>query len=938
MAQSRGRTQDELGIATIGDGYLCTTAGVALGLAELPPPDLALFDTTALQTWLTTYRQVLMTIPERIQLYTYTMAVDQRPWLRHLTTTQTQVPDQTSFVVLDDLCLALQQTMTRGTTQPVMRWILAVSTAQPLAPPAHWWGELDLRSLLGTTRRWPGDPVTEARTRTQRMLGTLLRLGHDPAPRLLTATEIRSLLGHALDPIGAQAHPVTIPDSAVRPLQRADPLPGTTIARGDLALARDSTAAAPTPGPDVVRPPWVAPPPPTTRTTDPAAPLVHWRWDRVRRAAPHTRQATITTDADLVAPSSVDRQPHAYVRSGQSYLRAYAVLALPRQVPPGLLGRLARVPGVQTTLVNHPVNRSVAKERMHQQLQAFGGTAQQERKRQTQPSVGTQVSDDADAKVSVDDTRQHQQALAQQTTGHHLFGLYLTVAAADLASLDAASRAVQDACDDVQVQVVRCDGAHWDGVLTTAPLGRDELAYLRETDTQTLTRLIPDSPPSTPMTTGTPLRFGTRAVPGQADPAGGAEVWIDVFGLISPLKVIIAGIGGGKTYLQSWLLAQRYAFGDCAICVIDPKDQEYRMLIDDLLGGTYVVLSEHSAVRFNPFMLPVGTPTELAALRATGQDLRADRASFLKQVIATEARLRGLPLSGRAEALLEEAILACYDQRGITHDPTTFHTDVPIFSDVVAWLTHQQADPALLDHLALFTSGILGRLFNTPSAVPLAIPPSRHRADVGVLGIDLSPIVRRNDETLSRIVPVLLSNLCISVGMLNATRRPTELVIDEGWTWLDSPTGSAMLEILGRLGRSLKLGCTVITQQVREFLIYRDGTPNMAGRTFLKNTETVVLLRQLRPSREDADATDDPIAMARQQFGLRPGEVQWLNQCQRDPAGNGATGLLLKGREAIPLHIPRASEPLHTWITQGSRGALAGRTLHTEEVADGTSA
>jgi hypothetical protein len=38
----------------------------------------------------------------------------------------------------------------------------------------------------------------------------------------------------------------------------------------------------------------------------------------------------------------------------------------------------------------------------------------------------------------------------------------------------------------------------------------------------------------------------------------------------------------------------------------------------------------------------------------------------------------------------------------------------------------------------LFTQGWLGRLINAPGTLPLALPASQLRPDVGVLGIDLS--------------------------------------------------------------------------------------------------------------------------------------------------------------------------------------------------------
>jgi hypothetical protein len=148
-----------------------------------------------------------------------------------------------------------------------------------------------------------------------------------------------------------------------------------------------------------------------------------------------------------------------------------------------------------------------------------------------------------------------------------------------------------------------------------------------------------------------------------------------------------------------------------------------------------------------------------------------------------------------------------------------------------------------------------------------------------------------------------------------------ELIIDEAWTILATEAGSSMLELVARIGRSLKVAATVITQQVREFLYRRVGdtlVPNEAGKTFLDNCETILLLRQLRPARAGQTADDHPVAMAAKQFGLTPGEMSHLSRCRLDSAG--ATGLLLVGREPIPLLIPRVPEPIHSTMIPHARG------------------
>lgn len=678
-------------------------------------------------------------------------------------------------------------------------------------------------------------------------------------------------------------------------------------------------------------PPWLPPPrPPALRlhsaqVIDPDAPLVTRR--QRRHGDPFIalvgglHERSVTTDDDLVAPASVDRGPVEYVRSGQSYLRSFAVLHLPRQLRPGVLVALMHMPGVQVSLVNNPLTRAAAKERLAQKAHQMGVSLAQ---------GGAESADEAQA---MKDIRRVLSAITDETSALHLVGLYLTVAGADLRELHERCRQLRAVCTDLQMQIVACDAQHWEGLLTTAPLGHDLLRYLFETDTPTLARLLPSSSTALQSGQGVPILYGVRAEGSGAGQAVGAPVLLDRFALHSPHQATIAATGGGKTYQQSFALLQRFAHGNCDICVLDPKDQEYRALLEGVMGGTYLVLSDQAEVQLNPLALPCGDTAVVERLTRIQVDLRARRASLVKQLVASESLARGVPLSGSAEAQLEEAILACYSRRGISSDPATFHAEVPDLRTVAALLAERDADPALGAALELFTQGLLGRLLHGPRTLPLAIPSSRLRRDVGVLGVDLSAFVQGQDQTLQRVIPALIADYFMTVAMRGSS-RPMELIIDEAWAVLNTAAGAQTIEMLARIGRSLGVAVTVITQQIREFLYRRVGdqlVPNAAGTTFLDNCETILMLRQLRPARAGAQDDDNPILQAARKLGLTPGEINWLSRCRRD--NDGVTGLLLVGREPIPLRIPRAPGPIHALIP-GAGGRVAALDDRDEEVPD----
>jgi hypothetical protein len=630
---------------------------------------------------------------------------------------------------------------------------------------------------------------------------------------------------------------------------------------------------------------------------DPHAPLITWTWGR----PPPARAADAPADPlGLALPWSVDRSGHDRVRVGQSYSSVFAVTALPRRLSPEAFHRLAVLPGVHMAVANHPQPRQRAKAYLSELARSLGVT------------ILTNADEHPDEEVALRDLRRHLQALAEERTAHHLVGWTIRVSGGTPEELAERVRTVRMTAADLHLGLTRCDYQHWEGVLATTPLGMDPLRMLRATDTPTLARLLPRGQAPFVGGRGAPILYGRQA----DGTGGGLPVVLDRFQLPSPHQAIIAATGGGKTYFQCLLLLQRYAHGGCTIAVLDPKGQEYRRLID-LLGGTYVVLSEQAAVGINPLAVPHGAAAA-ARLRAMDLDVRVQRASLMKQLISTEMRVRGRPLSGRDEALIEEGILAEYERRGMTADPATLHAEAPTFRDVARSLQEQPVSAEVQDALMLFCSGVLGRMLGAARTLSLAIPPSRHRPDVGVVGMDLSGFVQGHDETLKRVVPPLAADYLVMSAMHHPSDRVMEVVIDEAWTVLATEAGGRALETLARIGRSLRVGATVITQQVREFQYRREGgrlDPNLSGQTYLDNCETVVLLRQVRPARGGGDS-EHPVQQVGRQFGLTPGEMAWLSRCRRE--ADGVTGLLIAGRTPIPLWIPRAPEPIHTLILRAT--------------------
>lgn len=214
--------QDALGNIVVGEGYVLRDDNVAVALLELTPPDLRLYDADSLARLLEAYTNVLRICPDRCSLLTFAVPLDIQPLIRTLAQAQHNAADVRSYIILGALSDWMNLTWSALLHLRSVRWLVAVPSVAPETPPSGTWGELLPTAIVGQTTRLAGDPVAEALTRAHRLLGQFALLGIEPAPRLLPASSIRSLLRSAFDPVGwegDQRHTIDL----ARPFQVAAP-------------------------------------------------------------------------------------------------------------------------------------------------------------------------------------------------------------------------------------------------------------------------------------------------------------------------------------------------------------------------------------------------------------------------------------------------------------------------------------------------------------------------------------------------------------------------------------------------------------------------------------------------------------------------------------------------------------------------------------------
>jgi type IV secretory pathway VirB4 component len=599
------------------------------------------------------------------------------------------------------------------------------------------------------------------------------------------------------------------------------------------------------------------------------------------RAAGTRIQLGATTLADLLAPDGVDRRSHHMIQVGDSYLTTLELRGFPPMLPLAWLsdpGLGLDAPGMTVHQRIAPVPDALARRMLARSEDAALGTLAGDLQAGTNMDVDAQQGMEAAAALRRD--------LAAGADRLFQYAVTITIAAPDRAGMAARVDAVRLAAAQQGIVLGVAQFQQWEGYIQSLPLGHTEPGLLHDTSGQAAAMGMPTA------AAGLTRRSGGLPIVWGEEPRTGTPIIWDRWTATNPHALIIAESGSGKTYAMSGLLTQELALGEDALLILDPKFQEYRQLVT-ALGGAYISLSGKSGYHINPLELPRLTPERALAVAALEEDLLGQRIGVVKALIVRELKAMGTHVDAVGMAQIEAALAAAYEAYGVTADPRTFDQPMPTFSDVQGAL--QDVDMDLARALTLFTRGTVGDLFNHPSNIPTDNP---------LLALDLSALLRSNDEVLERVIPVIVMDFFVSVAINRPTGRRAHLVLDEAHALLHSEVGARTMQTIFRIGRSLQFKATVITQSLD------DLDSSEQTRVLLENARTKLVLGLNR----DSDAVARAVAI----LGLNEQEAAYLASC-RMLKGVGSTALLLADGERTPLMIPTWPEAIHQLITGRSR-------------------
>ncbi|MCP2341172.1 VirB4 family type IV secretion system protein [Actinomadura rupiterrae] len=575
----------------------------------------------------------------------------------------------------------------------------------------------------------------------------------------------------------------------------------------------------------------------------------------------------------IASGPAVDRRPGAPVGpSGMQVMArrlelpggvcaSFAVAGYPAEVAAGWLEPLLSYPGqLEIALHLEPVPAAVAAARLRRQR----GRLESERR----AAADHGRLQDPGVEAAVEDATELAARLARAEGRLFRIGLYLTVHAADPDELEAETARVRALAASLLLDAQPVTFRQWQGWVSCLPLGTDLLRMRRIFDTDAAAACFPFGSADLTGTRGpTSVLYGINLA------SSSPVVW-DRFAQENYNSVLLARSGAGKSYLAK-LETQRYLLAGVEAAVIDPED-EYAHLAEEL-GGAYVHLGAPQ-VRLNPFDLP----------SAAHPDALTRRALFLHTLAGV---LVGDQVPARARAALDTAIMAAYQQAGITTDPRTWRRPAPLLADLVEVLAADPDGAELAAHLVPFVRGTHRALFDGPTTT---------RPDAHLIVFSLRDL----PEELQPVGHLLALDWVWRRVTNPTDLRPRLVVVDEAWLLMQSVHGARFLHRLAKAARKYWVGLTCITQDVDDLL----GSD--LGRSVIANAATQILLRQ-------APQVIDRVAEV---FHLSAGEAAFL------AAAETGEGLLAAGRQRVPFKAI-ASDRDHQMVTSDPAERSAAQSL-----------
>jgi type IV secretory pathway VirB4 component len=496
---------------------------------------------------------------------------------------------------------------------------------------------------------------------------------------------------------------------------------------------------------------------------------------------------------DLIAPPAIEVD-FDYLKIGDRYFRTLFVAGYPRFVSANWLEPLISFDHtLDISMFIYPSQSTEVLENLKRKVGEMEATIQSDIKRGKviEPSV----------QVALEDALALQQELAKGAERFFQFGLYITIPAKSKEDLDKTTRQVESTLGSLLIVSKRAILQMEEALKTTLPMGQDRLVITRNMDTTSLATTFPFT--TSELSANEGILYGINE-------HNDSLVIFDRFNLENANTVVFGKSGSGKSYMVKLEIIRSLMF-DTEIIIIDPEN-EYEALTYTL-GGEYIRFNFNSATKINPF--------DLALLKDSGESELNQKVlslhGFFRIVMGT--------LTPTEDAILDQALILTYKQRGITPDPETQTKEPPLMEDLYKVLIGMENDTArgLADRIEKFVKGSLVGIFDRQTNFEI-------HNQLTVFSI------RDLEEALRPIAMYLILDYIWTRVRREMKRRI--LIVDEAWYMMRYPDSAEFLNSIAKRARKYYLGVTTISQDVEDFL------STDLGKTVIQNSSLQFLMKQ----------------------------------------------------------------------------------------------
>ena len=338
----------------------------------------------------------------------------------------------------------------------------------------------------------------------------------------------------------------------------------------------------------------------------------------------------------------------------------------------------------------------------------------------------------------------------------------------------------------------------------------------------------------------------------------------DIFKLPNYNGTILASSGSGKSYFAK-LLISRQILNGTKVMVIDPQS-EYIELAKKF-NGQVVNISRTSETMINPLDL-------------MGHDYAEKRLSLMDlfQVMLGE-------ISEIQKSVLDKALTAAYERKGINTNPKTWNNRPPILSDLLielermikyATVIEKPTYRSLINKISMYVDGVFYFL-------------NKHTK----VNFNNNFVCFNIGDMPKQVKPAIMFLILDYIYMkMKKDKEKKLLLIDEAWSLLSRAEDASYIFDIVKTSRKFNLGLLLITQDVSDLL------DSDAGNAVLANTSYTMLMRQKPAVMETVERT----------FSLSPAEKEKLL------SADVGEGILIIDNDHTEIRI-MASEEEHKLIT-----------------------